>query len=91
MSSDKELVKNKTLRRQKNIEVFKLLNSYKTIECEMSLKIRVLDSHLDFLPKYLDTVSDEHDERFRQSSMEKRYQDKWISSLPFFKINIYIK
>ncbi|UYV77467.1 hypothetical protein LAZ67_15001120 [Cordylochernes scorpioides] len=53
-----------------------LLLSYKTLGCNMSLKIHFLHSHLDFFPDNLGSVSDEHGERFHQdiSSMEKRYQ-----------------
>jgi len=42
----------------------------------MSLKIHLLDSHLDFFPDSLGAVSDEHGERFHQdiSALEKRYQ-----------------
>jgi len=42
----------------------------------MSLKIHFLDSHLDFFPDNLGTVSDEHGELFHQdiSALEKGYQ-----------------
>ena len=45
----------------------------------LSLKIHFLHSHLDFFPKNLGAVSDEHGERFHQeiSIMERRYQGKW--------------
>ena len=57
-----------------------LSQSYKPKRCNMSLKMHFLDSHLDFFPENLGAVSDEHRQRFRQdiSSMEKRYQGKWI-------------
>ena len=44
----------------------------------MILKIHFLD----FFPKNLGEVSDEHSESFRQGilAMEKRYQGKWTSS-----------
>lgn len=56
-----------------------LLLAYKALNCNMSLKIHFLDSHLDFFPENLGAVSDEHGERFHQdiSKMEKRYQGKW--------------
>lgn len=56
-----------------------LMISYKTLGCNMSLKIHMLDSHLDFFPSNLGAVSDEQGERFHQdiSLMEKRYQGKW--------------
>jgi len=49
----------------------------------MSLKIYILESHLDFFPENLGEVSDEHSERFHQDimAMEKRYQSKWTSSM----------
>jgi hypothetical protein len=49
----------------------------------MSLKVHFLDSHLEFFPANLGTVSDEHGERFHQdiSNMEKRYQGKWSLSV----------
>lgn len=56
----------------------KLLTSYKTLGCNMSLKIHFLHSHLNFFPPNLGAVSDEQGERFHQdiSTMEKRYQGK---------------
>jgi hypothetical protein len=52
-----------------------LLTSYKTMGCNMSLKIHFLESRLDFFPENLGEVSDEHGERFHQDiiAMEKRY------------------
>ena len=49
----------------------------------MSLKIHFLESYLNFFPEKLSKVSDEHSERFHQDimTMEKRYQDKWTSSM----------
>ena len=49
----------------------------------MSLKIHFLESHLNFFPENLGEVSDEHSERFHQVILatEKRYQDKWTSSM----------
>jgi hypothetical protein len=47
----------------------------KAVGCNMSLKVNFVDSHLDFFPQNLRSVSDEHGERFHQdiSTMEKRY------------------
>lgn len=42
----------------------KLLTAYKTIKCNMKLKIHFLHSHLDFLPENLGAVSDELRKRF---------------------------
>ena len=60
-----------------------LLNSYKAMGCNLSLKIHLLGSHLDFFPENLCEVSDEHGERFHQDimAMEKRYQGKWTSCM----------
>jgi hypothetical protein len=42
----------------------------------MSLKIHFLDSHLDFFPDDLGTVSEKHGERFHQDifALERGYQ-----------------
>jgi len=52
-----------------------LVQSYKAMGCNMSLKVYFLDCYLDLLPETLGAVTDEHGERFRQdiSTMEKRY------------------
>jgi len=68
-------------RRVQNYEelVNNLLQSYKKLGCNMSLKIHFIHSYLDFFPENFGEVSDEQGERFHQdiSSMEKRYQGKW--------------
>jgi hypothetical protein len=46
--------------------VQKLLKSCHTLGCTRSLKIHFLDSHLDFFPMNLGSVSDEHGERFHK-------------------------
>jgi len=63
--------------------VHDLFTSYKTMGCNMSLKIHFLESHLDFFPENLSKVSDEHSEGFHQDIMvmEKRYQGKWTPSM----------
>ena len=55
-----------------------MLTLYHKLGCNMSLKIHMLHSHLDFFPKNCGMVSDEHGERFHQeiATMEKRYQGK---------------
>ena len=60
-----------------------LLKAYKSLGCNMSLKIHFLHSHLDFFPPNCGAVSDEHGERFHQdiATMEKRYQGKWSPSM----------
>lgn len=56
--------------------VHKLLTEYKTMECNLSLKIHFPHSHLDFFPKNLGAFSDKHCERFHRiiATMEKRYR-----------------
>jgi len=72
-------------RRAQNYEelVNNLLQSYQKLGCNMSLKIHVLHSHLDFFPENVGAVSDEHGEHFRKdiSSMEKIYHGKWNSAM----------
>jgi hypothetical protein len=60
-----------------------LLHSYKRLECNMSLKVHFLMSHLDFFPENMGRVSDEHGERFHQdvAVMEKRYKGKWSPAM----------
>ena len=47
--------------------------------CNMSLKVHVLHSHLDFFGENLGDVSDEHGERFHHdvSVMGRRFKEKW--------------
>ncbi|XP_059848170.1 uncharacterized protein LOC132406471 isoform X2 [Hypanus sabinus] len=61
-----------------------MLQAYKTMKCNMSLKIHFLHSHLDFFPASLGAAGDEHGERFHQDVvvMEKRYQGNWNPSMP---------
>jgi hypothetical protein len=59
------------------------LSLYHKLGCNMSLKIHMLHSHLDFFPN-CGMVSNEHGERFHQeiARMEKRYQQgRWSTSL----------
>ena len=60
-----------------------MLQAYKSMNCNMLLKMHFLHSHLDFFPANLDAVSDEHGERFHQdiANMDKRYQGKWSPSM----------
>jgi hypothetical protein len=67
------------IKAENNNELVKeLCNAYQTMESNMSLKIRFLLSHLDFLPPILGAVSDKHGEMFHQDilNMEKRYAGK---------------
>lgn len=67
--------------RAKNYEdiVSKLLDNYKKLGCNMSIKLHFLKSHLDQFPTNLGAVSDEQGERFHQDirTMEERYQGRW--------------
>lgn len=57
--------------------VAQMMESFKNLGCNMSLKIQFFDSHLDF-PDSVGAVSKEQGERFHQNmrDMEKRYQGK---------------
>ena len=59
------------------------INAYSNMGCNMSLKIHLLDSHLDFFPACLGEVSDEHGEHFHQeiATMEARYQGRWSTAM----------
>ena len=60
-----------------------MIQAYKIMGCNMSLKIHFLSSHLDFFPENLGAVSDEHGERFHQdiSIIEKRYSGRCNPSM----------
>jgi hypothetical protein len=63
--------------------ISELVENYRALGCNMSLKKHFLDSHLDFFPQNLGNVSNEHGELFHQdvSTMETRYQGKWNRSM----------
>ena len=52
-----------------------MLDAFKNMGVNMSLKIHLLDSHLDFFPPNLGAFSDKHGELFHQvmKNVEKRY------------------
>ncbi|KAJ8665412.1 hypothetical protein QAD02_007074 [Eretmocerus hayati] len=52
-----------------------LFNNFRKIKVNMSLRIHMLDCHLDFFPVNLGAVSDEHGEKFYQdiAVLESRY------------------
>ncbi|GFG38379.1 hypothetical protein Cfor_03177, partial [Coptotermes formosanus] len=56
-----------------------MLKCFQVMKCNMSLKLHFLDSHLDFFPKILGEVSNEHSERFHQdiSITEKQFVGRW--------------
>jgi hypothetical protein len=39
-----------------------IVQSYKAVGCNVSLKVHFLDSHIDFFPENLGAVNDEHRE-----------------------------
>jgi hypothetical protein len=55
--------------------------TFRSMGCNMSLKLHFLHSHLGFSPSNLGD-SDEYDERFHQDTFttEKCYQGKWSPS-----------
>ncbi|GFY04993.1 uncharacterized protein TNCV_561251 [Trichonephila clavipes] len=59
--------------------VAELLQNYKILSCNMSVKVHFLHSHLDYFPENLGAVSEEQGERFHQDikEMERRYQGRW--------------
>jgi hypothetical protein len=56
-----------------------MLDKFKLLGCNMSLKLHFLASHLDYLPPNLGAVSEEQGERFHQYliNVERRYQGRW--------------
>ncbi|GBM83394.1 hypothetical protein AVEN_242129-1 [Araneus ventricosus] len=60
-----------------------IVKCFRVIGCNMSLKLHVLASHLNFFPQSLGTISDEHRERFHQdiSMFEKRFSGRWNRSM----------
>ena len=60
-----------------------MLDSFNNIGCNMSLKVHLLHSHLDYFLQNKATVTDEHGKRFHQeiSIFEKRYKGKCIPSM----------
>jgi hypothetical protein len=58
--------------------VQELISSYSALGCNMSLKLHILHSNLDFFPEKMEAVLDEHGKRFNQdiSQTERRYSGK---------------
>lgn len=58
--------------------VGELIQSFREMNVNMSLKIHFLHNHLDFFPDNLGDFSDEHGERFHQdvAIIEKRFKGK---------------
>lgn len=58
--------------------VTRMLNAFRRMKVNMSLKIHFLHDHLEFFPENLGDFSDEHGERFHQdiATIEKRFKGK---------------
>jgi len=54
-----QFIGNRKIGKDRNM-LANLVQSYKVMACNMSLKMFLLDSHLDFFPENLKTVSVEH-------------------------------
>lgn len=56
-----------------------MLENFKNLKCNMSIKVHYLHSHLDQFPENLGSYSEEQGERFHQDlkTMEERYQGRW--------------
>jgi hypothetical protein len=56
-----------------------VLDKFKLLCCNMSLKLLFLASHLDYFPPNLGAVSEQQGERFHQDlkDVERRYQGRW--------------
>jgi len=55
-----------------------LLEGFRNIQCNMSVKVHFLHSHLDYFPENFGAFSEEQGERFHQDIkvIEKRYQGR---------------
>jgi hypothetical protein len=56
-----------------------MLDKFKLLGCNMSLKLHSLASHLDYFPPNLGAVSEEQGEMLQQDlkDVERRYQGRW--------------
>lgn len=63
--------------------VHAMLESFKLMKINMSLKVHLLHQHLDFFKENLGKVSDEHGERFHQQikQIEERFKSKRPASM----------
>ncbi|GBO23339.1 hypothetical protein AVEN_83312-1 [Araneus ventricosus] len=60
-----------------------MIKNFKILGCSRSLKVQLLDSHLDYFSENLGAVSEEQGERFHEDikEMERLYQEKWNVSM----------
>lgn len=64
--------------------VTNMLQAFRKLGCNMSLKVHFLYNHLDYFPKVnLGSISEEQRERFHQDikEMERRYQGRWDTKM----------
>jgi hypothetical protein len=56
-----------------------MLENFKKLGCNMSVKVHFLHSHIEYFPENLGRFSEKQGERFHQDikEMEKRYQGRW--------------
>lgn len=60
-----------------------MLENFKKMGCNMSVKVHFLHSHIDYFPENLGHYSEEQGERFHQDikEMERRYQGRWNETM----------
>lgn len=60
-----------------------MLANFKSLGCNMSVKLHFLHNHIEYFPKNLGAMSEEQGERFHQDikTMEIRYQGKWNEAM----------
>ena len=63
--------------------VANLVNSYGNMGCRISMKVHMLDAHLDEFKENLGAYSEEHGERFYQDikDFESRYQGQYNENM----------
>jgi hypothetical protein len=56
-----------------------MLENFKKLGCNMSVKVHFLHSHIEYYPENLGRFCEEQGERFHKDikEMEKRYQGRW--------------
>jgi hypothetical protein len=67
--------------------VNKMLDAFKDLGCNMSLKFHFLCLYLDYFPENLGSLSEEQGERFHKDvkEIERRYQGRWnINMLAYY-------
>ena len=60
-----------------------MLYAFKSLGCNMSIKMHYLFSHIDQYPENLGAISDKQGERFHQNikEIETRYQGRWDTAM----------